>query len=293
MCEFCGYVLDDQRRQAMEQAARRRAMAAAAPVAGAAPMPAPSSFGTPYRSIDLGQVLSETFSLFIANIVTFAVIVALALSPAIAALVFAIVTVSSVRGFNPAVLLWFLAPYALALVTMPIATGALTFSVIQQKRGRHPSLGECLSVGLSRLPTLLGIGFVSGVALLGGFALCILPGFFVQTILCASTSIAVAERSGTFDSLSRSVSLTEGYRWPVFGVLLVISILGWVVERIPNLIATALPHNEIISWMMLATTISLLVLSFGLHATAQALIYYHLRVAKESIDANELAAVFD
>lgn len=293
MCEFCGYVLDEARRQAMEQAARRRAMAAAAPVAIAAPPPAASSFGTPFRSIDLGQILSETFSLFVANIVTFAVIVALALSPAIAALVFAIVAISSVRGFDPLVLLWLLLPYGIALVTMPIATGALTFSVIQQKRGRQPSLGECLQVGLSRLPTLIGIGFVSGVALLGGFALCVLPGFFVMTILCAGTPVAVAERSGAFDSLSRSVSLTEGYRWPIFGVLLVVSIVGWVIERMPNLLAAALPHNEVVSWVMLAATIGLLVLSFGLHATAQALIYYHLRVAKESIDANELAAVFD
>jgi hypothetical protein len=102
-----------------------------------------------------------------------------------------------------------------------------------------------------------------------------------------SVPVAVEERPGIFEAMRRSTYLTDGFRWSVFGVLFVLAFMSQGLERIAGV---ALAENESAA-LVVSGVVS--VLSVGLTATAQAVMYYRLRSIKESVDVDQIASVFD
>ena len=245
----------------------------------AAPLPSSAFRGT----FGVGEILGETFSVYFANFLPFILLTAIALTPSYV-LVYFITnlpkTASPMAIFSAVLLvvLGFLAPN--------IATGAITFGVFQQLRGKDTSIGECLGRGLSLLLPVFGLAICQSLAI--GFAslACLVPGIILAVRWAVSIPAAVTEGTGFFASMKRSVFLTDGLRWDVFGVLFVLVAIQFGATLIVKLAATGNPGLN----LLLSGVKDLLVV--GLSATGSAVMYYRLRGIKESTDVDQIASVF-
>lgn len=62
-----------------------------------------------------------------------------------------------------------------------------------------------------------------------GFMLLLIPGLILMCLWSLVVPACVLERLGPLSSLSRSARLTKGYRWPVFGLILLTVIAGLIL----------------------------------------------------------------
>jgi hypothetical protein len=98
----------------------------------------------------------------------------------------------------------------------------------------------------------------------------------------------VAERVGVFASMSHSSFLTKGYRWQVFGTLLLILVGGIVLGAILGMVFVLTGRiGLLISTQALGAIIS------SFNGVLVSVFYYELRVAREGIDIDKIASVFD
>lgn len=230
-----------------------------------------------------GTILRQTFSVFFSNLAAFGLITLLVMSPVL--LLQYYFTSQQLTDDMGSVAADLLVGLVSAVLT-PLATGALTYGVFQIVRGREVSVGDSLSVGLSRLLPVIGVGILQGILVAIGLLLCLVPGFIAAAVLAVSVPVAVIEKPGITKSLGRSADLTKGFRWTVFGVTFTIILLQMAAGLA---VALAMPVSTVL-WFG-AYTVQL-VLFTGLQATAGSLVYYHLRSKKEALDVEAIADVF-
>ena len=104
-----------------------------------------------------GDVLSQTSSVYLKNIVPFTLISILVFLP--------IILYSMVFFNNPNITEEDAITYAIIVglsgMILPIvATTTITYGVVQELRGNHVSMGQCITAGLSRLLPTLGTVFL-------------------------------------------------------------------------------------------------------------------------------------
>ncbi len=252
------------------------------------PPPPPRPYAPPARRepFGAGQVLSDTISVYVANLVPFTVLTGIVLSPAIGATV--LFAAMAQGSEDTAVALGEGIGGLLRIVLQPLATGAVTYGVVQQVRGHHPPLGDCISVGLSRLLSVFAVGLLSGlIIVLGLFAFCI-PGLIFMAMYYVAVPAAVIEQPGVMASLRRSSDLTDGYRWSIFGLAIIVGLLGGAAGAFAEMLGVA--AGPLIG-AILSAVAECVATAFG--ATAAAVAYYRLRLTKEGVDADQLAQIFE
>jgi hypothetical protein len=185
-------------------------------------------------------------------------------------------------------------PIVIGIVFGSAVTAALVFVTVQELRGVRPSVGELISRGFALLIPVIPVVLVSSILIAVGFVLLIIPGLMLSVWFWVAIPVAVIEKPGISGSLQRSVELTSGYRWPIFGIVLLLAALaflaGWILQQIflsGGITNTAdLSVYVIIDWLITGflTTIGAVVAGVG---------YYCLRSAKEGTDIDQIARVFD
>ena len=193
-----------------------------------------------------------------------------------------------------------------AIVCGTIATGAMTYGVVQDLRGAPVSIGKAVTIAARRFLPLIGVGlsvgilsflafivFVLGGALLAPAGLVlIIPGIIVVAIIMCMyfvvAPVCVAERAGVRASLSRSRFLTGGYRWQIFGAYILIAIFGAISSGIAAGATSAVGG---IAATIVGFGVQAIFGAFG--AVLAAVLYYQLRVAKEGVDLAKIASVFE
>ncbi len=240
----------------------------------------------------IGGVLGRSFSILFQNIVPFGVIALLFTLPS--SLIFLasgtqLVTPTGVPadGFAGVIAL----VMVVQLVSYTVATGSLVYGTFQALRGRRPGLGACLGRGFRLILPVIGVMIVYWIAMMVGFVLLIIPGFIVLIMFWLALPAAVVERPGVFASLSRSRALTKGSRWRILGLILVVGIIVGVVSAIVSFGVGFENPGEI----GVGSILNLIVSAFttAMWAIASAVAYHDLRVAKEGLNIEDLAAVFD
>jgi hypothetical protein len=98
----------------------------------------------------------------------------------------------------------------------------------------------------------------------------------------------VVERTGAWASMRRSRELTKGHRWKVFGIVLLLIVLS-LVNPLLQLVLTAAGGETLATigvaiWTAIGSAFSSVII---------AVTYYELRAAKEGIDIEQIASVFD
>ena len=189
-----------------------------------------------------------------------------------------------------------LAALPVTMVSYAVMQASIIHGSIADMNGRRISFAECLTAALPRLLPLLGVSILAGLA--AGFAtlLLIIPGILVALAYSVAVPVAVVERPGVFAALERSAFLTRNNRASIFVVLLLVGVLSFIVGLLGSAIAGAIgaasPLGFIRASYLIGTPLAQSLVSV-LGSSVSASIYYELRLIKEGIGAEELAAVFD
>lgn len=232
----------------------------------------------------IGQVLSKSLNVFFQNIVTFTLI------SATVALPFVVLSAlgvdegaapqdKAIQAISAIVLLMFLSP---------LATAIILFGAFQHMRGRPVRLGDAISRGLSRFFPLVGVMFLQTIGVFLGSILLLVPGLILLAMWYVTVPACVVEKTGPIRSLGRSRQLTKGYRWKLFGLFLLTMILG-LLGNVFIFVANQLAGQ----WGQVGAQFLWQGLIGGFGGVLIAVTYYYLRVAKEGVDVEQIASVFD
>jgi len=177
-------------------------------------------------------------------------------------------------------------------VALLFAHGATVYAVSDLYLGRSTSIGASLRRMKGQAGILFGVLMLNGLAILVGFILLIVPGFYVACRLITAVPAALLEQLGPSESLSRSFALTKdnaGRAFVIYFLYLALFYGFFLLLVGPFLFAMALSVKNpgmLRTWQALsqfgsffATT---LVTPFFTIATA--VFYYDLRVRKEAFD---------
>jgi hypothetical protein len=172
---------------------------------------------------------------------------------------------------------------------------AITQGTIVSLNGGRASFGECLATGLRNALPLTVIGILAALGILGGFVLFIVPGVIFSLMWTVIMPVRVAENTGITATLGRSAELTRGHRGAIFLLDIMIGILAIVLDFVIrplsglSLLTTA---ADTIPVTFIVLTAVVRIVTYMIGATLVASIYYELRVIKEGVGPEQLAAIF-
>lgn len=233
--------------------------------------------GAPF---EIGVVLSKTFSVFSSRFGSFFLLAFVPMIPVLVVTLGALGGPLTPRGGAMGGL-----SAILAFFLSIVAQATTLYGAFQQMAGRPFSIGESLSVGLRRSLPVLGVAVLSGLATGLAALLFLIPGIIVACMFYVAVPACVIEKAGVTASLDRSTVLTKGYRWQIFALWALVIVVAAVAEIVLSRIGGGFPGALLdFGWQVVTT-------AFG--AVLVAVIYHDLRVAKEGIDTDSLANVFD
>jgi uncharacterized membrane protein len=235
----------------------------------------------------VGRVLSQTMSVLSHRFLTFFIVSFVAFVPVI---VLQKATASVERDPSQALTMVgvSLAMLVLMLVLNMLSSAVILHGAFQDMRNRPVSLAESLQVGLRRFLPLMGLAFLVALLMVIGLIFLIIPGLFLYTIWFVSVAACVVERTGAWASMRRSRELTKGHRWKVFGIVLLLILLS-LVNPLLQLVLTAAAGET----LALIGTAIWTAIGSAFSSVIIAVTYYELRAAKEGIDIEQIASVFD
>src|SRR5262249_15269663 len=134
-------------------------------------------------------------------------------------------TPGALPEFNP----WAFLAIPVGIVCNTIATGAITYGVVQDLRDGSVSIGEAIAVAARRFLPMFGVALAVGILVFLGVILLLVPGIIVGCMYFVAAPVCIVERAGVGASLSRSRFLTKGHRWQIFGVYALVLILAFIV----------------------------------------------------------------
>jgi hypothetical protein len=237
------------------------------------------------RDFNVGQVFNRTVSILSRNLLPFGVVAAIAALPSALLLTPGVDLVpSDTTGGVLAVL-----GVILMLVLGALSQAVVLYGAFDDMRRRPVNMAESIKVGLRRFFPVLGVAiFVPVLTTLAGIAL-IFPGFMVATMLFVAMPACVVEQLGPVRAMGRSARLTKGHRWKIFGIWFAVLLVGGIAQSMLQTAAAG------VGGALVAVLVALLWGAvYGAFSAVLAVVAYHdLRVAKEGVDTDQIASVFD
>jgi len=182
------------------------------------------------------------------------------------ALLFSLLAVTLAVAFLLGILTW--------VINTVVHGIAVKFASDVAEKG-HASLRESFSMALSRLGPLLVAGLVSGILIILGLLLLIIPGIIIAIMFSLVVPAIMIEQKGAFESLGRSRKLLSKRWGKTFVLLLLIGIIFLIASGIIGLLTTSLGAT--------GTFVSSLATAFvaPISPIATTLLYYSM-VARET-----------
>jgi hypothetical protein len=180
---------------------------------------------------------------------------------------------------------------------MTTFVSAATTRIVADAYVGQPDDGQTLTDVRRRALPLIGLTIVSSLGVFAGFALCIVPGLWLQVAWSVAIPVLMLERTSVFKALGRSFAQTKARFWLAFGVVwlsqLLISTLsfglaaglGWVIQSSDS--ATA----EVIAQSVSSAIATTITLPFA--AAALVVLYFDLRIRTEAFDVQMMIARLD
>jgi hypothetical protein len=230
----------------------------------------PQRFAERGSNFDAGHVFNQTFSILSRNLLPFCLVALFASVPQ------ALIDAPRMGAVNPksgeAALLLIVGGLGM-MILGSISQAAVLYGAFDDMRGRPVDMVESLKVGLRRLLPLLAVAFL--------VVICI--------ILYVAVPVCIVERLGPFKSMGRSARLTKGHRWKIFGFLAATIIGALIVKGILGNMALAAGGSTLAIGVLLVWN----TVWNAFQAILAVVTYHDLRVAKEGVDTDQIASVFD
>jgi Uncharacterised protein family (UPF0259) len=241
----------------------------------------------PLRPLSLGEVLDVGFGLYRSRFPTLLVVaVACQLIPAVFSL-YLQQSGAFLALEHPGL---FLGYYLLAVVLNSIGVAATTIIVSDAYLGRETSATEAMSRTGPVVFRLIIISILSSLLMFFGFLLLIFPGLILLSGLALSSVAMVVELPArATDAMRRSWQLSLGYRFKIFGAIVLAGLLflapSLAIAGIWGALGSA---GNGLSARVVGELIQILVYPY--FYTVLTLLYYDLRVRKEGFDLEVLSA---
>jgi hypothetical protein len=227
------------------------------------------------REFRVGDAMSKSIRILWRNMLPFGIVSGIAALP-------------SLLMFASGAITWILSGMLLAFALSGLSQAIVLNAAFEHMRGRPVDMLTSFRVGVRRFLPVMGVTLLTvAIAGLSAIAL-IVPFFIVGAILFVATPVCVVERLGPFQSLGRSAALTKGSRWRMFGMLIVIWLIalisGGLTEALVGVAGPSIALVVKVIWNGL----------LGAYSAILVVVTYHdLRVAKEGVDTDQIAAVFE
>ena len=246
----------------------------------------PQRFAELGSNFSIGNVFNRTFSILSRNMLPFCMVTLVASLPH--ALMDAPKFGAAAPGSVKAGLMLMFGGLG-TMILGAISQAAILYGAFDDMRGRPVDLVESLRVGLRRFLPLIGVVLLFIVFVMLSAILLLFPAFIVMTMLYVSVPACVVERLGPIKSLGRSAQLTKGHRWKIFGLVFATIIVALMVQSMLGSLARATggPTLALIVLLLWSTVWN------AFQAILTVVTYHDLRVAKEGVDTDQIAAVFD
>ncbi|MEN6357355.1 MAG: glycerophosphoryl diester phosphodiesterase membrane domain-containing protein [Armatimonadota bacterium] len=284
------------------------------------------------RPLGITDILDETVDLYKSNFALFVGSAAILYIPIFLISGFLNDPVGGRGGDLASILLMLL-----MLASEAVVTGALTYGISERYLGRHTTIAACYKrildskafwkfIGIVLLKDLITIGplQIVGMAVpapgndmtmqqdimataaflmvIGALSIVgMIWAVYAGTKLFLLEPAFILEAKGGFKSMGRSMSLTKGYFWKIFGLLIIVGIaLGLIimilVGPVYGIYILKLSRGEVSTSLAVLSSILLTVvgtLAVPIPAILSILIYYDIRVRKEGFDLELLANELD
>ena len=237
----------------------------------------------------IGSVMERSFAIFRRNFIAFSLIALVLIGPYI--LLKVLIATGDIgidmRLTNFVILL-------LYLMLSSLATAAIVYGTFQDMRGQRAGIGDCLSLGLRLVFPVLGVAILASLAIGVGIIFLLVPGFFIMTMLWVALPAAVVERLRVTEAMNRSAALTKGNRWPVFGIIAILTLINIILSLFVSVPLLMTKEPTISAFIWNAGLTGLVDVPLTAFSSVVATVTYHdLRSAKEGIGIAEIARVFD
>lgn len=205
--------------------------------------PAPRS-----NRVDVGRVLSETFSIYGDQVAT--------LLGSAAVIFVGVGLVQGLAGASGSLILVLLAS-VLAIVASTLYGGFVVKLVEDVRDGRRDdSVGDLFRSAAGVVGSLVGNGILKGIAVAIGLILLVVPGLFLLTIWAVTGPAIVIERRGAIEAFGRSRELVKGEGFPVFGVIVIVFLIGALISIITGAIGGAMGDGGRIVFSIIGSIIA-------------------------------------
>jgi uncharacterized membrane protein len=244
------------------------------------------------EQIDVGRVVSRGFEVIKRNAGPYLGIAVLL--GGLPGFLVGYATLNGIETGNPAAI--FLSPLYWGAILLSWLCGsvlqaALVRSSILDLGGRPADIGGSLTAALALLLPLIGLALLTGIILMIGFILLIVPGIIFYVIFSVAVPVLVEERPGVIKSMERSVALTRGSRWQVFGVLVIFILFYFAVSMVVGVLGNMAGPGSMLAQLIISSVTGVVV-SLVLAALLASL-YVELRTVKEGATTESLAAIFE
>jgi len=163
--------------------------------------------------------------------------------------------------------------FIVAMFAAFLLQAALVKAVQDEREGRGDmSIGDTVNAAMPFIGPVAVASILAGFAITIGLFLIVVPGLYLITIWAVIIPVIVIERSGAMAAFGRSQQLVRGRGWNVFGTLVLVFIIQFVVDIVLGAIFSALPYavrdglSTVISGTLVAPFLAIVV----------TLIYYRL-----------------
>lgn len=242
--------------------------------------------------IHADAVLKRSFRIWSRNLPTFLGLTFIVFIPQLLILAYHVANIETVVFDEGAMRRWRYLDIVAWLVLGPVAAAVMMHGVLEQLRGRPVPFADSLRQGLRRALPVIGVGVVSGIVIGLGFLLLVIPGLLLMPRLFVATPAAVVEKTGVVASIGRSEELTRGSVRPVFAVAFGLAVLSFLTGMAIVLVLGDGATPQEVANTSIAMELTSIVWS-SLSAVAAVVVYNDLRLAKDGLDTEQLAAVFD
>jgi hypothetical protein len=233
------------------------------------------------RPRDLGGLLSATFSLYGRHFALFGAVAMIVVIPVV--IVFYGILLGRLGGYDssPPPGDNLIATYGSLLIAVPLITAMHVSAVVDIGEGRRPTIESTLKAGLAVFTPVLGVLLLVYLFTVLGFLALVIPGIYLYTAMIVSPQATVVEGKRGMAAIRRSMELVKNNWWRVFGILLVVGLIGGIASSIllipGELIAAATDSGPI----SLAGQILGSAISYSFQALTTTLIFFDLRARRE------------
>ena len=135
-------------------------------------------------------------------------------------------------------------------------------------------VGSLVQAAVPVIGPLVVAGILAGIAIGLGLLLLIVPGLFLLTIWAVLAPVIVIERRDALSSFGRSRELVRGHGWQVFGVIVVLFLLQFLVTAVIQSLANSVA-DSVVGFSLADLIVRLLVAP--LSALAAAVLFFELK----------------